>query len=452
MTIPPGCCEMWRGRPAISAQSSPNARQRGERSFVAASGSAAISSATRCAFQPSESRASRSRSAYGRPSALPTSRIAPRERYVAKARDERGVLAAVALDDADDQLLADVAREVEVDVGHRRELAVEEAAEREVVRDRVDVREAGQVADERADGRAAPAAGRQHVPHRAGAAHLVARPRARARAPPSGGGRSRRGRARRSARAPPRAAARTRRLWPLRSRVALGERALADAAQLDDRRLVAVGEVGVAVAELLRQVELRAARRARSVRCDGVAVVGKAVEHLLRRGEHGIRGCRAARARSRRARCGSGRRRARPAARRGARRARARRRSRPCARFSVSARSRSARCGARRRARTGAAARRRSGRGRRRARAALPRSGRARRGPSRAQPERQTSPSFSSSSRRGSSDGGSGSRSSFGRVRACACGEQPAEVRVAPRRLDEERHVRAAVERELRAR
>ena len=37
-----------------------------------------------------------------------------------EARDERRVLAAVALGDADDQLLADVAREVEVDVGHRR--------------------------------------------------------------------------------------------------------------------------------------------------------------------------------------------------------------------------------------------------------------------------------------------------------------------------------------------
>ena len=36
----------------------------------------------------------------------------------------------------------------------------------------IDVREAGEVADERADGRAAAAARRQHVPHRAGAAHL----------------------------------------------------------------------------------------------------------------------------------------------------------------------------------------------------------------------------------------------------------------------------------------
>src|SRR5260221_14616739 len=44
----------------------------------------ATSSATRAAFQPSESFASRSRSAYGRPSALPTSRIAPRDLYVAE--------------------------------------------------------------------------------------------------------------------------------------------------------------------------------------------------------------------------------------------------------------------------------------------------------------------------------------------------------------------------------
>src|SRR6185437_12714035 len=54
-----------------------------------------------------------------------------------EARDERGVLVPVALGDADDQLLADVAWKVEVDVGDRHELAVEEAAEREVVRDRV---------------------------------------------------------------------------------------------------------------------------------------------------------------------------------------------------------------------------------------------------------------------------------------------------------------------------
>ena len=63
-----------------------------------------------------------------------------------KARDERGVLVPVALGDADDQLLADLAREVEVDVRYRRELVVDEASEREAVLDRVDVREPGQVA------------------------------------------------------------------------------------------------------------------------------------------------------------------------------------------------------------------------------------------------------------------------------------------------------------------
>jgi hypothetical protein len=52
------------------------------------------------------------------------------------------VLAPVPLGDADDELLADVAREVEVDVRHGRELAVQEAPERELVRDGIDVREA----------------------------------------------------------------------------------------------------------------------------------------------------------------------------------------------------------------------------------------------------------------------------------------------------------------------
>ena len=42
------------------------------------------------------------------------------------------MLVPVALDERDDQLLADVAREVEVDVGHRVELAVQEAPERQV--------------------------------------------------------------------------------------------------------------------------------------------------------------------------------------------------------------------------------------------------------------------------------------------------------------------------------
>ena len=77
MIIPPGCCEMWRGSPAISFDSQPSARQRLDFSFSSAPGSARNSSSTRRGL-PSVRRASRSSSAKGRPSALPRSRIAPR--------------------------------------------------------------------------------------------------------------------------------------------------------------------------------------------------------------------------------------------------------------------------------------------------------------------------------------------------------------------------------------
>src|SRR5205085_4438615 len=62
--------------------------------------------------------------------------------------DERCVLAAVALGNGDDELLADVAREVEVDVRNGVELAVQEPSERQVGADGIDVREAGEVAHE----------------------------------------------------------------------------------------------------------------------------------------------------------------------------------------------------------------------------------------------------------------------------------------------------------------
>ena len=70
--------------------------------------------------------------------------------------------------------------------------------------------------------------------------------------------------------------------------------------------------------------------------------------------------------------------------------------------------------------------------------------------PCRAQPERQTSPSFSW--RRSSTDsaGSSGGSSGLGLVPACAEVEKPAEVRVAARVLDEQRDVSAALERHLR--
>src|SRR5712691_7221260 len=67
--------------------------------------------------------------------------------------------------------------------------------------------------------------------------------------------------------------------------VAFRERALADSAELRDRRLVAVVEVGVAVPELLRQVEREPlGELARPL--DGVAVAGEALEHVGGRSKH----------------------------------------------------------------------------------------------------------------------------------------------------------------------
>ena len=89
-----------------------------------------------------------------------------------EGRDQRRALAPVALVDPRDQPLADVAREVEVDVGHLGDLVVEEAAEEQPRPHRVDVGEPGQVADHRADARAAPASRRQQVAGRVRPADL----------------------------------------------------------------------------------------------------------------------------------------------------------------------------------------------------------------------------------------------------------------------------------------
>ena len=86
--------------------------------------------------------------------------------------DERGVVASVFVANRRQELLADVARKIKVDVGHRRHIAVEEAPEREPRRDRIDVREPGEVADDRADGAAAPTTRRQCRTRRVAAAHL----------------------------------------------------------------------------------------------------------------------------------------------------------------------------------------------------------------------------------------------------------------------------------------
>jgi len=65
--------------------------------------------------------------------------------------DQGRVLGAVALMHAGDQHFADVAGEVDVDVGQRCRFHVEKATGEELGLDRVDVGEAGQVADDRAD-------------------------------------------------------------------------------------------------------------------------------------------------------------------------------------------------------------------------------------------------------------------------------------------------------------
>ena len=79
--------------------------------------------------------------------------------------------------------------------------------------------------------------------------------------------------------------ARARRLWPFADGVALAEEAVAELAQLLDRGLVAVGEVGVAVAELLRQVELETLRELTGA-LDRGSVVGETLVHLLRCEQH----------------------------------------------------------------------------------------------------------------------------------------------------------------------
>ena len=74
-------------------------------------------------------------------------------------------------------------------------------------------------------------------------------------------------------------------LVPVERRVALAEQAVAEGTQLHDGRLVAVGEVGIAVAELLRQVELEPLRELARPR-HRPSVVGKTLEHLGRREQH----------------------------------------------------------------------------------------------------------------------------------------------------------------------
>src|SRR5215213_2012419 len=78
-----------------------------------------------------------------------------------ESADERGMIGTEALVDAFDQALADLARKVEIDVRDGAHLIVDEPAEHQVVRQRIDVGKSNQVADDRADGGPSPASGRE---------------------------------------------------------------------------------------------------------------------------------------------------------------------------------------------------------------------------------------------------------------------------------------------------
>ena len=85
-TMPPECWVRCRGSPAASRASDASARQRRDFRRSSPPGMRRISSSTASADdQPSDSRASRSMSAGGRASAVPSSRMAMRARKVGKA-------------------------------------------------------------------------------------------------------------------------------------------------------------------------------------------------------------------------------------------------------------------------------------------------------------------------------------------------------------------------------
>ena len=167
--IPPECWERWRGRPWASAASRASHAQRPLRPWRSGVGDV-----------PAHLARVPPLAAAGHPLDLPRRQPQRLAQLADRAPgpvggeggDQRRALVAVALVHARDQLLADVAREVEVDVGQRGQLLVEKAPDQQLVGDRVDVREPGQEADDRGDARAAAPPGRQQRPGALGAAHL----------------------------------------------------------------------------------------------------------------------------------------------------------------------------------------------------------------------------------------------------------------------------------------
>ncbi len=223
-------------------------------------------------------RASRSSSAKGKAERLADVADGAAGVIRREGRHEGCVLPPVAHGHLYDQPLADIAREVEVDVGDGGELPVEKAAQREAGGDGVDVREPGEVADDGAHRGAAAPARRQGVTSGARAAQVerdLARQLEHLEVEEEEAGELEVG-------DQPQLFLQAlvgSSLVAVRAGVALGERALADAAQLCVGRLVAVGEVGIAVAELLGQVELEASGQLDRAR-DGRPVFGEAIGHL----------------------------------------------------------------------------------------------------------------------------------------------------------------------------
>ena len=74
-----------------------------------------------------------------------------------KRAHQRSVLVAVACIHLEDQLLANVARKIQVDIGHSLQILIEKPAEEQPVADRIDVRQTDQVTDDGADGGATTA-------------------------------------------------------------------------------------------------------------------------------------------------------------------------------------------------------------------------------------------------------------------------------------------------------
>ena len=73
--------------------------------------------------------------------------------------DEPRVLGAISRVHAADQLLADLAWEIEIDIGDRSERLVKEASQKELIGDRVDVGQAQEIAHDGGDRGAASPAG-----------------------------------------------------------------------------------------------------------------------------------------------------------------------------------------------------------------------------------------------------------------------------------------------------